>query len=77
MSINLRQILDSFCRLAALLGALLVGWNAIEVYYLTTGRVLPDLEQPPLSAVVPLLVLGFILLLGGWGLHRLIKITSS
>ena len=65
-----RWILDLISGIAALLGTLLVGWNSVEVYYLVTGRVQPDYEQPPLAVVVPLLVFGLVLLIGGYVLHK-------
>jgi len=55
---------------AALLGAILVGWNSMEVYYLVTGRVHPDFEQPPLAVVVAFLIFGLVLLVGGYLLHK-------
>jgi hypothetical protein len=58
---------------AALLGAILVGWNSIEVYYLVTGRVHPDFEQPPLAVVVPFLIVGLVLLIGGYLLHKWLR----
>ena len=67
---SLLGILKAFCAFAALMGALLVGWMSFEVYYLVTGRTQPDIEQPPLGAVIPLLLLGVILLVGGWGLQK-------
>jgi len=70
MKAVLLWILDLISGLAALIGALLVGWNSFEVYYLATGRVQPDFEQPPLAAVVPLLIIGLFLLFGGWWLHK-------
>jgi predicted lysophospholipase L1 biosynthesis ABC-type transport system permease subunit len=78
MSINgiLLWFLDLISGLAALLGALLVGWNSIEVYYLVTGTVQPDFEQPPLTVVVPLLIFGLVLLFGGWRLHKRLRKDS-
>ncbi len=73
MKAILLWILDLISGLAALLGALLVGWNSIEVYYLVTGRVQTDFEQPPLIVVVPLLIFGLVLLFGGWGLHKRLR----
>ena len=73
MKVALLWILNLVSGIAAILGALLVGWNSIEVYYLVTGRVQPDFEQPPLSAVVPLLVIGLLLLFGGWALHKRLR----
>jgi len=48
--------------IVALVGAILVGWNAMEIYYLATGRVQPDFEQPPMGVVVVLLIIGLVLL---------------
>ena len=76
MKVFLIWILDLMSGLAALLGALLVGWNSIEMYYLVTGRVQPDFEQPSLAVVVPLLIFGLILLFGGWGLHKRLRKNS-
>ena len=73
MKVILLWILDLISALAAILGALLVGWNLIEVYYLATGRVQPDFEQPPLIVVVFLLALGLVLLFGGWMLHTRLR----
>ena len=73
MKVLLLWILDVVSGLAAVLGALLVGWNSIEVFYLVTGRVQPDFEQPPLTIVVPFLIIGLVLLFGGWGLHRWLR----
>ncbi len=70
MKAVLLWVLHLVSGLAAFLGALLVGWNSLEVYYLATGRVQPDFEQPPLATVVPLLIVGWVLLLGGWGLRK-------
>ena len=73
MKVLFLWILDVVSGLMAVLGALLVGWNSIEVFYLVTGRVQPDFEQPPLAVVVPLLIIGLVLLFGGWGLHRWLR----
>ena len=55
---------------SALVGAILVGWNSLEVYYLVTGRVQPDFEQPLLAVVVPMLMVGLVLLIGGYLLQK-------
>ncbi len=73
MKVLLLWILDICCGLLALIGALLVGWNMIEVYYLVTGRVHPDFEQPTLAVVVPLLFIGLAFLFGGWRLHKWLR----
>ena len=58
---------------AALVGAILVGWNSLEVYYLVTGRVQTDFDQPPLAVVVPMLIVGLVLLIGGYLLHKWLR----
>ena len=73
MKVFVLWILDITSGVAALLGAILVGWNSFEVYYLVTGRVQPDFEQPPLVVVVALLILGIILMVGGYMLHRQLR----
>ena len=73
IKVILLWFLDLLCGLVAVLGALLVGWNSIEVYYLVTGRVQPDFEQPPLSVVVPFLIIGLVFLFGGWGMHKWLR----
>ena len=56
-----------------MLGAVLVGWNLVETYYLVTGRVVPGPEQPPLAVVLPFLAFGAILMLGGYFGSRSLK----
>lgn len=73
MPVLLRWMGGLLSGIAAFFGALLVGWHSIAVYYLVTGRVEPGSEQPPLAIVVPALILGLILLFGGWKLHRWLK----
>ena len=73
MKAILLSILDLISGLAAVLGAVLVGWYSVYVYYLVTGRVQADFEQPPLVVVVPLLIFGLVLLFGGWGLHKRLR----
>ena len=58
---------------AALVGAILVGWNSLEVYYLVSGRVQTDFDQPPLAVVVPMLIVGLVLLIGGYLLHKWLR----
>ena len=73
MKAILLWILDLISGLAAVLGTLLVGWYSVYVYYLVTGRVQTDFEQPPLVVVVPLLIFGLVLLFGGWGLNKRLR----
>ena len=73
MKVILLWILNLISGFAAILGALLVGWNSIEIFYLLTGRVQPDFEQPPLTVVVPLLIFGLVFLFGGWWLHKRLR----
>jgi hypothetical protein len=47
---------------AALIGASLVAWQSVAIYYLITGRVQADAEQPPLGVVIAFLIFGAFLL---------------
>ena len=73
MNAAARWLLDRFSAAAAVVGTLLVVWNAAETYFLVTGRVVPDLEQPPLDVVVPLLFIGVIMLIGGLAVQWLLR----
>ena len=55
-----------FGGLIALCGASLVGWQAVLIYYLLTGRVKAGEEHPPLAVVVAILVIGALLLGAGY-----------
>ena len=52
--------------LIALSGASLVGWQAVLIYYLITGRVKAGDEHPPLLVVVVILIIGALLLGAGY-----------
>ncbi len=52
--------------LTALVGASLVGWQAVLVYYLVSGRVKAGEEHPPLPLVLVILVIGIALLAAGY-----------
>ena len=66
-------ILNLISGAAALVGAILVGWTSLEVYYLVTGRVQTDFDQPPLVVVVPMLMVGLVLLIGGYLVHKWLR----
>ena len=73
INVFLLWLLNPLAGLLAALGALLVGWNGIEVYFLVTRRVQPGFEQSPLVVVVPLFIIGLILMFGGWSLHKWLR----
>ena len=70
----MRAIIDWLARffggLAAVIGAIMVGWSDVEYYYLITGRVQADFEQPPLPFVAGVLFVGVVLLIGGYLVQR-------
>jgi len=70
----MRAIVDWLARFfgsfAALIGAIMVGWSGFECYYLITGRVQSDFEQPPLPVVAGMLFVGLVLLIGGFLAQR-------
>ena len=69
----LSAILRAFSGGSTVLGAILVGWNSVEVYYLVTGRVTADPDQPPLTVVIPLLIVGLVLMIGGYVAGRVLR----
>ncbi len=65
-----------FGALLALFGASLVGWQAVLIYYLFTGRVKAGEEHPPLIMAIVILVIGLLLLAAGYHISRL-RISRS
>jgi hypothetical protein len=59
-------ILKIVSGLATIVGVITVGWQSVAFYYLLTGRVQPDMDQPPIEVVAMLLVIGMVLLIGGY-----------
>lgn len=59
-----------FGGLIALIGASLIGWQAVLIYYLLTGRVESGEEHLPLGVAVAILVFGFLLLGAGYIISR-------
>jgi hypothetical protein len=55
---------------AALIGASLVAWQSVAIYYLITGRVQADAEQPPLGVVTAILIFGVFLLILGYAAQK-------
>ena len=70
----MRALLDWLARffggLTAVVGAIIVGWSGVECFYLVTGRVQADFDQPPLPVVIGMLVFGLVLLIGGYWAQR-------
>ena len=56
--------------LVALVGAFRVDWNALEIYYHTTGRIQSGFGLPPLAVAVSFIILGFVFLFAGWAPRR-------
>ena len=54
----------------AIVGAGLVAWQGMTVYYVLTGRIDAVGDQPPLGLSVALMVLGLIMLVGGYWARR-------
>ncbi len=53
--------------LAALVGAVMVGWSSVALFYLLTGKVTLYLDQPPPAAgLATVFIIGLILLIGGY-----------
>ena len=59
-----------FGGLIALLGASLIGWQAVLIYYLIIGRVKSGEEHLPLGVAVVILFFGLLLLVAGYIISR-------
>lgn len=54
------------CGLAAILGTFYSVFSAAELYFLLTGRIVPDFEQPPVSVVSGVLAVSLVLMIVGY-----------
>ena len=51
---------------AAIFGAAMVGWSSVALFYLITGKVTVYFEQPSLAGLATALIVGMVLLIGGY-----------
>ncbi|MDJ0928634.1 MAG: hypothetical protein QNJ73_13435 [Gammaproteobacteria bacterium] len=54
----------------AAVGAFLVSWEAVTIYYLWTGRIQAGEEHPPLPLAAGLFIFGLVLLIAGYWVQR-------
>ena len=54
------------CGAAAVYGAFIVAFSSADLFFLLTGRVLPDYRQPSLAYMSGLLAIGLVLMIGGY-----------
>ncbi len=59
-------IIRIICGIAAIFGAVIVGWNSVELFFLVTGKVTVYFVQPSIAALAKALVVGMVLLIGGY-----------
>ena len=59
-----------FGGLIAVLGACLVGWQAVLIYYLVTGRVESGEEHPPMEFAIVVFLFGLLLLGAGYFISK-------
>ena len=51
---------------AAIFGAATVGWSSVALFYLVTGKVTVYFEQPSAAGLATALIVGMVLLIGGY-----------
>ena len=56
---------------AVVIGAIMVVWESVTMYYLITGRIQAGDEHPPLGAAFMLFAIGMVLLVAGLLARRL------
>lgn len=61
-------IFKAVCGIAALVGVLFVTFALGNLYFLLTGRVEPDFEQPGVTPVLIMLVFGLVITIVGYKL---------
>ena len=54
------------CGVTAIYGTLIVAFSSADLFFLLTGRVQPDIEQPSVAFVSTLLAIGLVLMVGGY-----------
>ena len=54
------------CGGAVILGTFYSVFSAIELFFLLTGRIVPDFEQPPVSVVSGMLAVSLVLMIVGY-----------
>jgi hypothetical protein len=67
-------LIKTICGIAALVGVLTVTFSLGNLYFLLTGRVVPDFEQPGVEAVSFLLVFGLVTMIIGYKLPKWLDI---
>jgi len=63
-----KRIKDFIGGTVALLGATLVSWQSVAIYFLLTGRIQAGEEHPPLGFAAVLIIIGILFVVMG---HRL------
>ena len=61
-------IFKAVCGITALVGVLFVTFSLGNLYFLLTGRVEPDFEQPGVGPVLIMLVIGLVFTIVGYKL---------
>jgi len=54
------------CGAAAIYGTFIVAFSSADLFFLLTGRVQPDSEQPSVAYVSTLLAIGLVFMIGGY-----------
>ena len=54
------------CGAAAIYGTFIFAFSSADLFFLLTGRVQPDFEQPGVAFVSTLLAFGLVLMIGGY-----------
>lgn len=61
--------------IAALIGAIMVGWSSVALFFLVTGKVTVYFDQPPpATGLAIVLAVGIFLLIGGYKAPKLLGI---
>lgn len=67
-------VIKAVCGIAAVVGVLFVTFNLGQLFFLLTGRVEPDFEQPGVAVVSGMLVFGLVIMIVGYKLPKWLAI---
>ncbi len=67
-------LIKTICGIAALVGVLFVTFGLGNMYFLLTGRVEPDFEQPGTGAASIMFVFGLVIMICGYKLPKWLDI---
>jgi hypothetical protein len=67
-------MIKAVCGFAAVVGVLIVTFSLGQLFFLLTGRVVPDFEQPGVGVASGMLIFGLVIMIVGYKLPKWLDI---